>query len=49
MSKIPKNMGRKVQEEFQDVLEEWREEVFTEESTGYLKNRRVQKIELGDK
>ncbi len=46
MSKVPKDMGRKVQQELQDALNEWRDEVFTEGTEGYFKNRRVQKIEL---
>lgn len=48
ISKVPKDMGRRVQQELQNALNEWRDEVFTEGSEGYLKNRRTQKIEMGE-
>jgi hypothetical protein len=39
-------MGRKVQEEFQDVLNEWRDIIFVPGTEGYLKNKQTQKIDM---
>ena len=45
MSKVPKDMGEKVQKELQKALDEWRDLVFIDNVQGYLKNRKTQKIE----
>ena len=45
MSKVPKVLGEKVQEELQNALEKWRDEVFIQNIHGVLKDPKTQKIE----
>ena len=42
MSKVPKDLGKKVQEELQHAIDEWTKHIPAE---GYYKNPKTQKIE----
>ena len=45
LSKVPKEMGKKVQKELQDALDEWTSYVETG-AEGYYRKKETQKIEV---
>ena len=45
LSKVPKEMGKKVQEEFQKIIDEWTDQIV---APGVYQDKKFQKIERSE-